>query len=113
MLADTGAGSPTTVPSGRKIVTGVLLAALTCATASWRLRGLSEVTSGAMACASTVAVETARSAASVRSTSASGTRNETSTSELVATTSATIRSLIPARSPAPPAPAGPRPGQAG
>ena len=95
-LGDHGAGFPATVPSGRKMVTGVLFSALTCATASRRLRGSRVVTSGAMDCASTVAVDTAWSAASVRSTSASGTRNDTSTSELVATTSATIRSLIPA-----------------
>jgi len=75
-------------------VTGVLISALTCATATRRPRAPSVVTSGAIDCASTVAVEVARSAARVRSTRASGTRNETSTSEVVATTSATIRSLI-------------------
>ena len=44
-----------------------------------------------------VAVLTARSAASVRSTRASGIRKETSTRELVATTSRMTRSLIRAR----------------
>jgi hypothetical protein len=42
-------------------------------------------------------VLTAWFAAKLRSTSASGTRKETSTIELVATTSKMTRSLIPAR----------------
>ncbi len=75
-------------------MTGALLVALTSATASCRLRPLMAVTSGATDWASTVALEIAWSAASVRSTSASGSRKETSTSDVVATTSATIRSLI-------------------
>lgn len=48
MLDDLGAGTPTTVPSGRKIVTGVLLAALTPSTVICRLRSSSVVTSGSI-----------------------------------------------------------------
>ena len=95
-LGDLGTGGPPRVPSGRKTVTDALLAALTCATASCRSRPLIAVTSAATDWAWTMALEVAWSAASVRRTSASGSRNETSTSEVVATTTATIRSLIPA-----------------
>ena len=57
----------------------------------------SVATRGARCWAWLVAALTALSAAKLRSTSASGTRKETSTSELVATTSRMTRSLIPAR----------------
>ena len=75
-------------------MTGVLVSALTWSTVSRRLPVVRVVTSGAIDWASTVAALTARSAASVRSTSASGTRKETSTRELVATTSRLMRSLM-------------------
>jgi hypothetical protein len=81
------------VPDGRKTVTGVLVSAFTWSTVSRRLLVVSVVTSGASDWASAVAALTARSAASVRSTSASGTRKETRTRELVATTSRLMRSL--------------------
>ena len=57
----------------------------------------SVATRGARLCAWVVALLTASFAAKLRSTSASGTRKETSTRELVATTSRMTRSLIPAR----------------
>jgi len=76
-------------------VTGmVLFSALTWSTARRRLSPLRVAASVAIHWAWTVAVLTARSAASVRSTSASGSRKETSTSELVATVSKMMRSLI-------------------
>ena len=76
-------------------MTGVpLLAAFTWSTASRRLPALRVAASGAIHWACTVAVLTARSAASARSTSASGSRKETRTSELVATASRMIRSLM-------------------
>ena len=75
-------------------MTGVLVSAFTWSTVSRRLPTSSVVTSGASDWASAVAALTARSVASVRSTSASGTRKETSTRELVATTSRLTRSLM-------------------
>ena len=54
-------------------------------------------TQGARLCAWVVALLTAWFAAKLRRTSASGTRKETSTRELVATTSRMTRNLIPAR----------------
>jgi hypothetical protein len=78
------------------MVTVVPVSALIWSIASRRLSVGRVVTSGAMACAWSVAVLTARSAASVRSTRASGIRKETSTSELVATTSRMTRSLMAA-----------------
>ena len=62
-------------------------------------------TSGAMDCAWSVAVLTARSAASVRSTRASGIRKDTSTREPIATTSRMTRSLMAARAELDPDPA--------
>ena len=93
-LADRAAGTPTCVPSGRKTVTGALLVALTSATASRRSPPRMAVSSGATDWAWTMALDVAWSAASVRSTSANGTRKLTRTSDVVATTSATIRRLI-------------------
>ncbi len=72
----------------------VLSWAFTCATAAFRLAPLSVATSGAIHWARTVAELTARSAAEVRSTRASGTRNAISTMELIATTRRMIRSLM-------------------
>jgi len=92
------AGGPSSVPPGMKTVTGVLLfSAFTWSISCRRLPGSRVVTSGTRFCAWMVAVLLARSAANVRSTRASGTRNDTSTSELVATTSRTTRSLIRVR----------------
>ena len=71
------------------------LSAFNPSTVSRRLLVPSVVTSGARCWASKVAALTARSAVKLRSTSASGTRKETSTSELVATTSRMTRSLKP------------------
>ena len=74
-----------------------LSSAFTCSTASLRLAVSSVATSGAIHWAWTVAELTARSAANVRSTSASGTRKEIRTMELIAITSRAIRSLMGAR----------------
>ena len=93
---ETGAGLPSSRPDGRTIVTGVLVSAFTWSTVSRRLAVSSVVTSGAIDWACAVAALIARSAASVRSTSASGTRKETRTSELVATTSRLMRALMKA-----------------
>ncbi len=92
--ADLGAGCPSSAPDGRKTVTRVLLSSLIWSMVSRRLSAGGVVTSGAMDCAWAVAALIARSAASVRSTSASGTRNDTRTRELVATTSRLMRSLM-------------------
>ncbi len=74
---------------------GVLPAsALIWSTASRRLPGRSVATSGVMPWAWMVAALMARSAAWVRNTIASGNRNETRTSELVATTRQMMRSLM-------------------
>ena len=78
------------------MVTGVPVSALIWSIVSRRLSEGSVVTSGAMDCAWAVAVLTARSAASVRSTRASGIRKEISTRELVAITSRMTRSLMAA-----------------
>ena len=75
-------------------MTGVSVSAFTWSTVSRRPLVSTVVTSGAIDWASAVAALIARSAASVRSTSASGTRNETRTRELVATTSRLMRSLM-------------------
>ena len=91
---DRAAGTPTCVPSGRKTVTGALLLALTSATASRRSLPRMAVSSGATDWAWTMALDVAWSAASVRRTSANGTRKLTSTSDVVATTRATSRRLI-------------------
>ncbi len=77
-------------------MTGVLVSAFTWSTVSRRLLVARVVTSGARDWASAVAALIARSAASARSTSANGTRKETSTRELVATTSRLMRSLTAA-----------------
>ena len=74
---------------------GVLpFSAFIWSTASRRLLGLSVATSGVMPWAWIVAVLIARSAACVCNTIASGSRNETRTSELVATTRKMMRSLM-------------------
>ena len=73
---------------------GVSVTAFTWSTVSFSVVIGSVVTCGDSDCAWAVAVLTARSAASVRSTSASGIRKEISTSELVATTSRMTRSLM-------------------
>jgi hypothetical protein len=79
-------------------VTGLpLFSAFTWSTASRSWLASRVVTRGARFWAWMVAVLTARSAANVRSTSASGTRNETSTRELVAMTSRMTRNFIRAR----------------
>ncbi len=78
-------------------MTGVWVCAFTWSTVSRRLPAGSVVTSGASDWISAVAALTARSAARVRSTSASGTRKDTRTSELVAITSRLMRSLMAAR----------------
>jgi hypothetical protein len=93
---DTGAGWPSSAPDGRKTVSGVSVCAFTWSTVSRRLLTASVGASGAIDWASAVAALTARSAASARSTSASGTRKETRTRELVATTSRLMRSLMAA-----------------
>ena len=93
-----GAGAPRDVPSGRNTVTGVVLfSAFTWATVARRRLVPSVGTNGAIHWALTVAELTARSAASVRSTRASGIKKETSTRELAATTSRMMRSLIGGR----------------
>ncbi len=73
---------------------GVSVTEFTWSTVSFSVVIGSVVTSAAMYCAWAVAVLTARSAASVRSTRASGIRKETSTRELVAATSRMTRSLM-------------------
>ena len=96
--AERGAGWPSSPPSGRKTVTWLpVFPAFTWFTVSPRSLVSTVVTSGARFWAWRVAVLTARFAAKVRSTSASGTRKETSTSELVATMSRMTRNLIRAR----------------
>ena len=73
---------------------GVLFSAFIVSSSSCRLCWLRVGISNASDWASAVAVLIARSAARERSTSASGTRNETSTRELVATASRMMRSLM-------------------
>ena len=92
------AGGPISWPLGMKTVTVVPpLPAFASSTVALSVSVGSVATSGARFCASAVALLTAWFAAKLRSTSASGTRKETSTSELVATTSRMTRSLIRAR----------------
>jgi hypothetical protein len=97
-VADRSAGWPNVWPSGMKTVTALPpLRAFTSWTVALRVSGTSVATRGASCCACAVALLTASFAAKLRSTSASGTRKETSTRELVATTSRMTRNLIPAR----------------
>jgi len=72
------------------------LSAFICPTATLRV-SVPRAAWPARTCAWVVALPTAWFAAKLRSTSASGTRKETSTRELVATTSMMTRSLIRAR----------------
>ena len=97
-VADRSAGWPSFWPPGMKTVTGLPpSSAFARSTVTLRVSVGSVATRGASCCASAVALLTAWLAAKLRSTSASGTRKETSTRELVATTSRMTRNLIPAR----------------
>ena len=92
---DTGVVAPRMAPPGRNTDVGSPgFSALTLATSSLRSRVLSVAASGASHCALAVAALTARSATNVRSSKASGTRNETRISELTARTRMFSRSRM-------------------
>ena len=86
-----GAGAPSTGPSAVNTLTWAGEVASTWATATASEAGSATATSAVSAWASAVAASTARSDATVRTSSASGTRNATSTSEVVAATSSSTR----------------------
>jgi hypothetical protein len=94
-LRDRCAAAPSVGPSGMKIVMGCVGSCAFARRKATLRSGMPSVsTRPAMNWASTVAALTARSAWKVRSSSASGTRNETRIIELIATASRMMRSLM-------------------